>query len=78
MKILTVILATTLIAAGSAVADDKKSADKYGQSGLTNDPYALEPCINGDVSPTGLYPTEEAELAAFELYAKRQNDTSKK
>ena len=29
------------------------------------DPHALEPCINGGVSASGLYPTQEAEDAAF-------------
>ncbi len=78
MKTLTVILTTTLITAGIALAEDKKTAEKNDAGGWANDPYALESCINGGVSPTGLYPTEAAELAAFELHAKAQKDTSKK
>ncbi len=37
-----------------------------------NNPHALEPCINGGVSQTGLYPSQGIEIAAFELLADKQ------
>ena len=55
-----------------------ESAQKFVQDKRVTDPYALEPCINGDVSETGLYPTQEAEFATLNLLAERKTDTSKK
>ncbi len=40
----------------------------------TVDPHALEPCINGQVSASGLYPTQAEEDAALALL--RQLDTT--
>ncbi len=78
MKTLHIILATILITSGSAMLNADESGQKFVQDKRVTDSYALEPCINGDVSETGLYPTQEAEFAAMELLAKRKTDTSKK
>ena len=78
MKILHIILTTVLITSGSAILNADESAQKFVQDKRVTDPYSLEPCINGDVSETGLYSTQEAEFAALELLAKRKTNTSKK
>ena len=72
MKVLNVIFATVLITAGSAVANANDS-----QAGIS-DPNLLEPCMNGGVSATGLYPSQEIEIAAFELIEQEKKDNSKK
>ena len=78
MKILHTIFATVLIASGSAVLNADESVKKSVQDKGVADSYALEPCINGDVSATGIYPNQQAEFAALELIAKGKSDTSKK
>ncbi len=57
MKILKLVITTALLAMGNAMANDNAS---------DNDPYALEPCINGGVSASGLFPNQEAEFASIE------------
>jgi hypothetical protein len=44
-----------------------------GHSATANSPNALEPCINGQVSALGLYPTQAEEDAAL---AKAKQDGS--
>jgi hypothetical protein len=78
MKILNVIIATAFIATGSAVVHANESNDKLNQNqGISYSPD-LEPCMNGSVSASGLYPTQEAEFAALEIIVKDKQITPKK
>ncbi len=69
MKTLNIVITTALLATGNAMANDNAS---------DNDPYALEPCINGDVSASGLYPNQEAEFASLEASTESQEETPEK
>ena len=72
MKITTTIFsgAFVLLASTTVIAEDSSRGPSWGE--WEKDPHALEPCINGGVSAAGLYPSQEIELAAFELIADKQ------
>ncbi len=79
MKIITLICSGAFLLLSSTTVIAENSVKVSGSSGWENDPLALEPCINGSVSQTGLYPSQEIEIAAFELIADKQatnTDTS--
>ncbi|MEN8132523.1 MAG: hypothetical protein ABFS45_20545, partial [Pseudomonadota bacterium] len=79
MKIITLFCSGAFLLLASTMVIAENSVKVPGLGGWENDPYALEPCMNGGVSQTGLYPSQEIEIAAFEFVADKQvinKDTS--
>lgn len=74
MKITTLICSSAFLLLASATVLAATEIKEPSWGAWKNDPYALEPCINGAVSATGLYPSQKAEFAALELKA----DTKRK
>jgi len=72
MKIITLYCSSVLLLLASTSILAENSFKLPGLSDWENDPYALEPCINGGVSERGLYPSQEIEIAAFELFNDKQ------
>lgn len=82
MKFLTMVNCGALLLTASVAATAQTEIKLQDQGAWENHPYALEPCINGGVSATGLYPTQEIEFAALKRAAEKQeiapNTVSKK
>ncbi len=79
MKIITLFCSGAFLLLASTTLIAENSVKIPGLDEWENDLHALEPCINGGVSETGLYPSQAIELAAFELIADKQvinTDTS--
>lgn len=72
MKYLTISNCGALLLIASVAATAQSDSKLPEQGTWENHPYALEPCINGGVSATGLYPTQEIEFAALERAAEKQ------
>ena len=65
MNKLATISASILLATAGLTAFAVDAADRSGWGQWANDPYALEPSINGWVSASGEYPTQALEDAAL-------------